>query len=65
MTIDEIQKRVHEIEKIQDDDEQAHILQDKLYCDFISYITTCDNTIGGMAKEVLKVEEMTFSRWCA
>ena len=64
MNIDEIKKRVAEIDAIKDDPEKAHISERALMDDFIKHIA--DNgpaDLAEMAKEVLKTWDIDFHRW--
>lgn len=66
MDIAEINKRIAHIKKNSYDDELAHIEEDKLFIDFIKLVANSDNhSLSEMAKEVLKVQAVEFSRWCA
>ncbi len=70
--LEEVKKRIKEIELLEGDDETQHILEDKLYVDFIHYVAEYDvyevfdfEIIKEIAKELLKVDAMQFSRWYA
>jgi hypothetical protein len=67
MTLEEIRKRVQQIEDVVWDNEKAHGLEDDLYLDFIRFVEkmTTDDTIGNLAAEVLKAADVEFSRWTA
>ena len=64
MNLDEIKKLVFEIENIKLDDENAHFLEDYLKNKFIIFVANSNNTeLSNLAKEVLKVNDIEFSRW--
>lgn len=65
MTIQEIQERVLEIQKLSGDDEYQHSNEDKLMVDFIKEIASSNNDYSDQAKEILKTRVLAFSRWCA
>jgi hypothetical protein len=70
MNIEDIKKRIGEINESEGDDEQQHMLEDGLQQDFIKYIselpaikfTSCTKE---MAKLVLSTKDIEFERWCA
>lgn len=62
MTLKEIKRRIIEIEKISDDDEQAHYQEDCLYWDFIKHVARTKGEFQEMAKEILKTQEIDFTR---
>lgn len=66
MTVDDIRKRLSEIEAEKDDDEVAHSMEDCLYIEVLAAIAagTCDNPQAAAA-EALKAGEIKFHRWCA
>ena len=63
MTIEEITLRLVEIEQSRGDDEVAHQLEDKLYIDFITYVSHQPFYIAEKAKKVLEAKSIAFSRW--
>jgi hypothetical protein len=66
MDIQEILSRVAKIEEESWDDEVAHIKEDELRRDFIKHVAESgDKNLAEMASEVLKTEDIDFSRWCA
>ena len=66
MNLDEIKKLVFEIENKKWDDENAHCLEDYLKNKFIIFDANSNNTeLSNLAKEVLKVNDIEFSRWFA
>lgn len=66
MTKDEVLKRVKEIEKSgETDDEAAHSEEDELRTDVLKAIASgCENA-QELAETALLTEEMDFARWCA
>lgn len=63
MDVDQIKIRLSQIEQVADDHE-AHVMQDVLYKDFITFVAqTAPSPLSGMAAEVLKVSEIDFCRW--
>ena len=66
MTVEEVKKRVAEIEAMKNDDEGAHIAEDALHQDVLYAIAggRCDDP-RGCANEALRTKEIEFSRWCA
>jgi len=65
MTIDEIRKRVAGIEEEAWDAEVAHSNEDDLYIDVLRFIAEGDTEVAPLAREALRVREITFPRWCA
>jgi len=65
MKIEEIKQRVQEIAKNAGDPESAHSMEDELLFDFVRLIAEQDSEFSAAAKEVLKVAEIDFPRWCA
>ena len=67
MTLENIVYRLAEIYDRRDDDETAHVMEDKLMIDFIKYISEygADKHQKEMAKMVLKSGNINFSRWYA
>ena len=64
MTIDEIRERIEEIKRCHD--QKAHELEDKLYEDFIAFVSESQSSeLAELAKEVLKTKDLSFSRWYA
>jgi hypothetical protein len=65
MNLDEIRTRVAKIEGMNDDEGQ-HVEEDSLMLDFIKFVSTSrSKKLAEMAKEILRVSEMDFSRWYA
>jgi hypothetical protein len=61
-----IRQRVWEIASMAHDPEAAHGEEDRLHKQFIEYIASHGpDPFAEMAKEVLKTEDIDFSRWCA
>lgn len=66
MNIEIIQKRIEKIKECAWDSEVAHGDEDSLYEDFIRFVAVDGpEPFSAMAKEVLKTQEIIFSRWCA
>ncbi len=66
MTLDEIKKKVKEIDETKYDNEVAHNLEDDLYEEFIKHIAkTGNNEQREMARAVLKTKQIEFERWMA
>lgn len=70
MTIENIKESISNIESMAGDNEVQHMAEKKLLVSFIEFcrdgITThnCED-IPELAKEVLKVQDVEFERWCA
>lgn len=66
MTLDEIKRRVDEIEASVWDDERAHSLEDRILLDFVQHVAAnAPEPIASMASEVLRTTDLDFSRWTA
>lgn len=66
MTLKHIKEVVSDIEKIREDDEEAHGKEDDLYRDFVKYIArTGTKEQKEKAKEILKTSNIEFARWYA
>jgi hypothetical protein len=68
MTIEEIEARVKEIDRIKDDDEAAHGRENDLYMEFIEYVATLPDLpldLAVKAQWCLKTQTIDFARWCA
>lgn len=66
MTIEEIRKRIAEIDSMSGDPEMAHGMEDDLRADFIKYIAkNGHDPFAAMASEILKTDDMNFPRWYA
>jgi len=66
MNLEEIKKRINEIEVIGDDyTGDSHRMEDDLYKDFIIYVSKNKKypELQKMAKEILKTENINFPRW--
>ena len=60
----EIKEAIKQIDV--EDNECAHIREDNLYLEFIDLVSKCDDiNLSEMAKELLKTQDMAFSRWYA
>lgn len=68
MTADEVEKHVEGIKAAAagDDDEVAHIREDKLYRTLLEAIAKdlCHDA-QDLAKRALKTQDLDFHRWCA
>ncbi len=65
MKLEDIKKSIEEIKTEAGDDEMQHGLEDALYVAFIRFISESKSPYKDMAKEILKTEDLDFSRWCA
>jgi len=65
MTIDEVRAAVAAIERSSDDDESAHVMEDKLYRRILTAIMDGADNAPALAREALRTQDIHFSRWCA
>lgn len=66
MTLALIETRVQEIAESAADSEVAHVFEDMLYQDFITYIAKfAGGELAEMAHAVLKTQDIEFERVCA
>lgn len=69
MDIKEVKLRIAKIENISGDDEVAHSMEDKLFHEFVESIIQGEykswDEIIDVAKELYKVRDIDFERWCA
>lgn len=65
MNKEEIAERVAVIERATWDFDGAHRLEDSLYLDFIKHVASQNGPYSAMAKQILKTQDLTFSRYCA
>ena len=66
MNIETIRAYVEQIERTRRDGEAAHSMEDGLRNEFIEFIAEHGpEDLAEMAKEVLKTNEIEFSRWYA
>lgn len=67
MTLEEIERKVNAIDVLSEDAEAAHGAEDKLYHDFIRYLSLHAETepLRRSASAILKTEKILFSRWRA
>lgn len=63
-TLDEVKFIVGGINKLKQDDEVAHSLEDELYRRVLFMIANNHPMSSELAKEVLKTGDIEFSRWC-
>lgn len=64
MNINEARKRVKEIKDAAGDPEKAHILEDKLFLDFVTLVskTGSESPLKEIARAVLKSTKINFPR---
>lgn len=65
MTVEELRRRVSELESFHADDEGAHGTEDRLRHDVLLAIRDGAENAAELADIVLKTSEIEFSRWCA
>ena len=66
MTLEQIQKRVNDINECAGDYEAAHGMEDQLYEDFIRLVSQSKSKkLAEMAKVVLSTKDSDFPRYCA
>jgi hypothetical protein len=66
LTVEQVAKRVAAIDKkAVNDDEGAHASQDKLYVAVLKAIARGAPDAADLAKEAVKVEDISFCRWYA
>ena len=71
LTIEHVRERIEEISTYAsiEDHEMAHIVEDELLKLFVNYVANhmdCDRVdLIEMAQEIMKVDAMSFERWCA
>ena len=67
MTIEEVKTRLKKIKEVKDDYEHAHILEDRLFHDFVKAIIEFSyqskENIIQLAQEVYKSRDIEFTRW--
>ena len=67
MTIEEVKNRLKKIEEVKEDYELAHILEDRLFHDFVRSIIefpyASKENITELAQEVYKSRQIEFKRW--
>lgn len=62
MTEDEVRRRVAEIDAIADLCEQAHMAEDRLYCDVLEAIAAGAGNPADLAREALAVRHLGLDR---
>jgi hypothetical protein len=62
MTVEEVRDRVASIRSESDDDERAHVHEDRLHQDVLRYLADNGNAL---AREALTTLDIDFARWCA
>jgi hypothetical protein len=66
MTLSEARAKVEEIRRVSEDEEIAHTLEDDLYYTFVLWIAIeGPPKFSEVAKEILEVTDIDFSRWTA
>lgn len=65
MTLDEVKKKVLEIEEKKGDNEIAHIEEDELHHAVLREVASGNPESQKMAEEALKTLDIYFSRWHA
>ena len=66
MDLEYVKQEVAKIEAMKGDDEAAHSAEDRLRAEFIALVAEVGSPeLAAMAQEVLKTDEIDFSRWCA
>ena len=66
MNLEYVKQQVAKIDAMKADDESAHSAEDALRAEFIALVAEVGSQeLAEMAREVLKTDEIEFSRWCA
>jgi len=65
VTTEYIEVSLKAIEDTSGDAEAAHSMEDRLYHDFIEYVSTLEIPLAEKAKLILKTKQIPFERWCA
>jgi hypothetical protein len=65
LTVQEVERRVAEIEKHRADDERAHMLEDLLREDVLQAIAIGNVDPAALANAALKTNDIDFGRWYA
>ena len=66
MTLSDIQKRIREIQQLENDPEAAHAAEDKLHIDVLRAISKHQCAAPELcAREALRTQDIGFARWCA
>ncbi len=65
LTAEDIARRLAEIHAVQDDDEHAHGLTDRLHRDVLAAIAVGAPDAQLLAAAALRTETLGFARWCA
>ena len=63
MTIEEIKRRVKEIKQLSEDNEYAHIKEDRLWENVLQAIADKSENPHELAKEALETSKISFTRW--
>ena len=65
ISVEEVIDLVEAVERIQDDDESAHALEDDIWEAVLRAIAEGADDAKGLAAAALKTQDFGFSRWCA
>lgn len=65
LTVEEVRRRVAEIEAERGDDEAAHCDEDSLRAEVLAAIAAGAPNAAELAAEALKTGQLDFQRWCA
>lgn len=65
MTVEAIEAAIATIVRIQDDDEEAHRLEDELHMAVLKAIARDPKDAQKLAAAAIKTEKLKFARWCA
>lgn len=65
MTVAYVEKRIRQIAAIQDDDERAHALEDKLWKQVLRAIANGASDGQALAAAAIKTKKLKFCRWYA
>ena len=63
MTTEDVKGRIKEIRSRRDDPDVAHLMEDRLFHDFVREVSLRQDEVGRIAREVLRSEKIKFSRW--
>ena len=63
MTEDDVRRRVDEIDSIADLAEQAHMEEDRLYCDVLEAIAAGADNPKGLARAALAARQLDIDRY--
>ncbi len=63
MTVEDVRKRLIEIDASRADDQQAHCSEDALWAEVLEAIATGAGNAKELAQEALKSRDIEFERW--